>query len=207
MKCPFCAEVIQDAAVRCRFCGATRAGDDWSAPTAIPGHTLARRRQGTFTIRSAGVLFLISAVLQLYDPASKVVLFGALRAGAAAITYHLFLAALFGIMGAGLLATGAWGYRALMIGTLVYTLDVIRYLLDFHGRQAELVAAVRQAGGLVGVLDPAMLRSSQELLSSVTVLVAVVTVLCWWGFAFYVYRRRAYFLGERASALATKDRF
>jgi len=70
----------------------------------------------------------------------------------------------------------------------------------------ELTDAVREAGGLVGVLDPTIVRSSKELLSSVTVLVTVVTIMCWWGFAFYVYRRRGYFLGERAAAPAAKDR-
>ncbi|MGK0224115.1 MAG: hypothetical protein ACI9ON_003364 [Limisphaerales bacterium] len=194
MNCPFCAEEIQNAALLCRFCGAQKVGenegDQWQRPASeVSDHTHSPPTKGHFTLRSAGVLLILSAVLEGLSMTSAVPLFGELRGGAAAIGYHMLFVTVFLLMGVGLWSAKWWGYRAVLLGTGVYVLDRVTYLLDDAARSASIEA---QTFAYKQLLDAVDLQSIDQMASMVT----LVTIVCWVGFSLYVHARRQYFRSE-----------
>ena len=144
--------------------------------------------KGRTTIRTAAICFLASAVLELLDLASPVPLLGGMRSGLAAMGYHLIFTGVFLGMGIGLWTGKPWGYGMVMAGTAAYSIDKAQMLLapqtfyEFILQQFSS-SSTRELFGLV----------PKDLALQVMTGAYLVIVLCWWGFAFYIHRRRAYF--------------
>ena len=117
---------------------------------------------------------------------SAVPLFGELRGGAAAIGYHTLFVAVFLLMGIGLWSAKWSEYRAVLLGTGVYLVDRVIYLLDDTARSASIEAQTFAYRQLLETVD---LQSIDQMASTVT----LVTIVCWVGFASYVHARRQYF--------------
>ena len=186
MKCIFCAEEIQADAIVCRFCGAVKANGEWKSPQLRSGAAVDSARKGRFTIRTAGVLFVVSAIIELISVTGETPLFGAVRGGAVAVLYHLVYVALFLALGVGLWTGRRWGYRLVFAGTFFYTLDRSLYLVDRETMEAHLMQQLQQYGEILDLIGKS---SFLEML----VLATVLSVGFWWSFALYIYVRRSYF--------------
>ena len=152
-----------------------------------PGRLQVKPRiKGKFTIQSAGVLFILSALLELFSLNSQVPLFGDVRGGIIAATYHLIYVVLFFLLGFGLYKARPWAYRLVFAATGLYTLDRMVYLLDRRALEAYMVALLGKYGATFEILETG-------LVFKVVMLATVLTVACWWCFAWYVYLRRQYF--------------
>lgn len=146
------------------------------------------RKKGQFTFRTAAVLSVLSALFELLSAGSETLLFGAIRGGIVAGIYHLVYVALFMALGVGLWRGKSWGYPLVFATTAVYTLDKLQFVLS---RDALETLVTNQLAGyenelLIQGLDTALIMQA-------IVLMSIVVVLCWWGFALYTYLRRDYF--------------
>lgn len=144
--------------------------------------------KGRFTFRTAAVLFALSALFEIIGMTQPVPLFGAFRGGTTALVYHLVYALLFLALAIGLWTAKPWGYQALFIGGVLYSLDKLQFLMIgnmaqefvnmiFHG-QEQLLQSV-----------------GRDMVMSSLTQVVIAFVLGWWGFAYYAYLRRTYFKG------------
>lgn len=146
------------------------------------------RKKGHFTFRTAAVLLLASAVLELLSMTSEIPLFGEIRGGVSAGIYHVAYVVLFLALGAGLWSARQWGYTLVFVTTAVYTVDKLQLVL---GRQALEAFVKIQMAGVESQLQSQGIDAS--LILQAIVWMAIVVVLCWWGFALYTWRRRDYF--------------
>lgn len=142
--------------------------------------------KGRFTIRSAGALFLLSAVFELFSLTSAIPLFGAIRTGPLMAMYHVFYTALFLIIGIGLWAPKQWGFKAAFAGASFYTLDKVLFLFDRATMETYMVQQLGNYREILQMID------TQSLLR-IYGYTMVMSVACWWGFVLYLHIRRDYF--------------
>ncbi len=146
------------------------------------------QKKGRVTFRITAALFILSAVFELISLNSEALLLGAIRDGVIAIAYHLFYIGLFAALGLGLWNAARWGYPLVFAATVVYTLDKLQLFLN----QEAISALVAQAmTGNESALQAQGITETQ-LVQSI-MLMTVVVIVCWWGFALYTYWRRDYF--------------
>jgi hypothetical protein len=147
---------------------------------------MARKVKGRATIRTAAVLFLASAVFEIMDFNSAVALFGGVRLGAAAVSYHIVFAALYILSGIGIWAAKPWGYWAFMATAAVYTVDKIQLMLfpqAFYDYILQQLTVTREIVGMI----------PKEQIVQYFLIAYIILLLCWWGFALYLHMRRRYF--------------
>jgi hypothetical protein len=142
--------------------------------------------KGRFTFRTAAVLFLISAVFEVFALNVDVPLFGGVRSGAAAVAYHLLYGALFSAAGFGLWQAKRFGYTAVIAGAVLYTLDRGALLFDRATLETYLASQLAAYGDVAQLLD-------MDSVIALTMLANGLFIVGWWGFALYTHWRRAYF--------------
>ncbi|MBI5782877.1 MAG: DUF2127 domain-containing protein [Gammaproteobacteria bacterium] len=151
------------------------------------------RKKGHFTFRTAAVLLMASAALELLSITSEAPLFGEIRGGVSAGIYHVVYAALFLGLGVGLWSARKWGYTLVFVTTALYTLDKLQLVL---GRQALEAFVKAQISGFESQLQSQGV--DETLIMQAIVLMAIVVVLSWWGFALYTWWRRDYFRDDKS---------
>ena len=144
------------------------------------------RIKGKFTFQTTGVLFVLSALLELFSITSRIPLFGNVQGGIVAATYHLIYVVLFISLGFGLYRARSWAYTLVFVATGLYTLDRLVYVLDRKALEIYLVTLLDKYGVTIGIPET-------EFILKVILLATVLIVACWWGFAGYTYLRREYF--------------
>lgn len=146
------------------------------------------RKKGHLTFRITAVLFILSAVFEIFSVTDEVPLFGEIQFGTTAGIYHMVYAVLFLALGIGLWSARKWGYTLVFATTVLYTLDKLQLVL---GRQALETFIKAQMSGFESQLQSQGIDGT--LIVQAIVLMAIVVVLCWWGFALYTWWRRDYF--------------
>jgi hypothetical protein len=142
--------------------------------------------KGRATIRTAGIFYIASAVLEVVDYNSAIALLGGVRAGTTAVLYHFVFAALYFLTGIGMWTASPWGYGAFMATTAVYTIDKIQMMLfpkAFYDYLLQQLTVTREILELI----------PREQFIQYFLLAYIVLLLCWWGFALYIHLRRQYF--------------
>ncbi len=148
--------------------------------------------KGKITFRIAAILFLLSAVLEVFSLTSKVPLLGAGRGGVIAITYHLIYCSFFLALGIGLWKAKLWAHKLVFVAAFFYTLDKVQYVISRKSMEAGLRQQLSRYEEFGLVFDIGTILQLATLLT-------LLFIACWWGFALYTYLRRDYFQPRQES--------
>ena len=153
-------------------------------------------KRGGFTFRTAAVFFVLSAFVDVIFIDSRVQLLGNIYGGVVAVMYHLIYVVLFLMLGVGLWNAKPWGYTALLVITLVYTVDTVQAFFSRGAVEADLIKQLSEHEEIfrqAGIDKEYFLNVFTNNFNNMMTVVPFLVLACWWGFVWYAYIRRDYF--------------
>ena len=142
------------------------------------------------TFRLTGILFLLSAIFEILCCLQPVLHFGKEQTGLIAFVYHASYCALFTGMGLATYYAKSWGPKFIYGATFIYAIDRIVFVITGTG-ELEFNRIINRLEMLTPYRE--IIQMEQQMFLNAMNWIYVVIILCWIGFAGYVYWYRRYF--------------